>query len=114
MVLPLPRRVWTGEIVDGYSGTWLAHPIGIFSLLGRAGVPWSEKSVMSQWHEFVMLFEQEGENRRQLGRRFGVSPMIGYRLWACWRTAGKGVWRTGRAARSIRPGAARRRWKAWC
>ena len=53
-------------------------------------MPWSEKSVMSQWHEFVMLFEQEGENRRQLGRRFGVSPMIGYRLWACWRTAGRG------------------------
>jgi hypothetical protein len=61
---------------------------------------------MSQWHEFVMLFEQEGVNRRELGRRFGVSPTIGYRLWACWRT--------GHAARSIRPGAARRRWKAWC
>jgi transposase-like protein len=36
---------------------------------------------MSQWHEFVMLFEQEGVNRRELGRRFGVSPTIGYRLW---------------------------------
>jgi hypothetical protein len=69
---------------------------------------------MSQWHEFVMLFEQEGVNRCELGRRFGVCPTIGYRLWACWRTAGKGGWRTGRAARSIRPGAARRRWKAWC
>jgi transposase len=46
---------------------------------------------MSQWHEFVMLFEQEGVNRCELGRRFGVSPTIGYRLWARWRTAGKGV-----------------------
>ena len=32
---PLPHRVWTGEIVDGCSGTWLTHPIGIFGLLGR-------------------------------------------------------------------------------
>jgi hypothetical protein len=59
---------------------------------------------MSQWHQFVMLFEQDGVNRRELGRRFGVSPTIGYRLWACWGAAGKGGWRTGHAARSIRPG----------
>ena len=29
------RGVWTGEIVDGCSGTWLTHPIGILGLLGR-------------------------------------------------------------------------------
>jgi hypothetical protein len=68
---------------------------------------------MSQWHEFVMLFEQEGANRRELSRRFGVSPTIGYRLWACSQTAGKrGL--ADRSRRSIRPGAARRRWKDWC
>jgi hypothetical protein len=32
---PPDPGVWTGEIVDGCSGTWLTHPIGIFGLLGR-------------------------------------------------------------------------------
>ena len=40
-------------------------------------MPWSEKSIMSQRHEFVMLFEQEGVNRRELCRRFGISPTVG-------------------------------------
>jgi len=62
-------------------------------------VPWSEKSIMSQRHEFVMLFEQEGVNRRELCRRFGISPTIGYRLWARWRQEGK----AGLADRSRRP-----------
>jgi hypothetical protein len=53
-------------------------------------VPWSEKSVMSQRHEFVMLFEQEGVNRRELCRRFGVSPTIGYRLLADGGQGGSG------------------------
>jgi transposase InsO family protein len=52
-------------------------------------VPWSEKSIMSQRHEFVMLFEQDGVNRRELCRRFGVSPTIGYRLLARYRQEGK-------------------------
>jgi transposase InsO family protein len=51
-------------------------------------VPWSEKSIMSQRHEFVMLFGQEGVNRRELCRRFGISPTIGYRLLARWRQEG--------------------------
>jgi transposase-like protein len=54
---------------------------------------------MSQRHEFVMLFEQEGVNRRELCRRFGVSPTIGYRLLARWRADGK----AGLADRSRRP-----------
>jgi transposase InsO family protein len=62
-------------------------------------VPWSEKSIMSQRHEFVMLFEQDGVNRRELCRRFGISPTIGYRLWARWRQEGQ----TGLADRSRRP-----------
>src|SRR5207248_9747082 len=32
---PLSALVWTGEIVDGCSGTWLTHAIGICGLLGR-------------------------------------------------------------------------------
>jgi transposase len=62
-------------------------------------VPWSEKSIMSQRDEFVVLFEQDGVNRRELCRRFGVSPTIGYRLWARYRQEGK----AGLADRSRRP-----------
>lgn len=62
-------------------------------------MPWSEKSIMSQRHEFVMLFEQDGVNRRELCRRFGISPTIGYRLWARYRQEGK----AGLADRSRRP-----------
>ena len=62
-------------------------------------MPWSEKSIMSQRHEFVMLFEQEEVNRRELCRRFGISPTTGYRLWARWRQDG----RAGLADRSRRP-----------
>src|SRR5207245_5232395 len=80
-------------------GEWLTHPVGIFGLWGRAGVPWSEKSIMSQRHEFVMLFEQEEVNRRELCRRFAISPTIGYRLLRRYRQAG----RAGLADRSRRP-----------
>ena len=62
-------------------------------------MPWTEKSIMSQRHEFVMLFEQEGVNRRELCRWFGISPTIGYRLWARWRQDGV----AGLADRSRRP-----------
>jgi len=54
---------------------------------------------MSQRHEFVMLFEQDGVNRRELCRRFGISPTIGYRLLARWRQEGQ----AGLADRSRRP-----------
>ena len=62
-------------------------------------MPWSEKSIMSQRHEFVMLFEQDGVNRRELCRRFGISPTVGYRLWARYRQEGH----AGLADRSRRP-----------
>ena len=62
-------------------------------------MPWSEKSIMSQRHEFVMLFEQEEVNRRELCRRFAISPTIGYRLLRRYRQAG----RAGLADRSRRP-----------
>src|SRR6266404_99348 len=54
---------------------------------------------MSQRHEFVMLFEQDGVNRRELCRRLGVSPTIGYWLWGCYQQEGK----AGLADRSRRP-----------
>jgi hypothetical protein len=45
----------------------------------EAGVPWSEKSMMSQRHEFVMLFAQQAVNRRELCRRFGIGRVFAYR-----------------------------------
>ena len=62
-------------------------------------MPWSEKSIMSQRLEFVVLFGQEGVNRRELCRRFGISPTIGYRLLARYRQEGE----AGLADRSRRP-----------
>jgi transposase InsO family protein len=64
-----------------------------------AKVPWSEKSVMERRREFVMLFEQEGINRRELCRRFGISPQTGYELVRRYRQEGE----AGLADRSRRP-----------
>jgi transposase InsO family protein len=54
---------------------------------------------MDQRQEFAMLFEQTGVNRRELCRRFGVSPETGYRLVRRYRQEGV----TGLADRSRRP-----------
>ncbi len=45
-------------------------------------MPWREVSVMDQRREFVWLAQQEGVNRRELFRRFGVSPSVGYKWLA--------------------------------
>lgn len=42
-------------------------------------MPWREVSVVEQRREFVMLAEQEGVNRRELCRRFGISARTGYK-----------------------------------
>ena len=42
-------------------------------------MPWQEVSVMDQRREFVLLAMQEGVNRRELCRRFGISPDVGYK-----------------------------------
>ena len=42
-------------------------------------MPWREVSVMDQRREFALLARQEGVNRRQLCRRFGISPDTGYK-----------------------------------
>ena len=48
-------------------------------------MPWCEVSVMDQRREFVRLAAQEGANRRELCRRFGISPDVGYKWLARWQ-----------------------------
>jgi transposase-like protein len=39
-------------------------------------------SLMDQRKEFVRLFQQPAVNRRELCRRFGISPKVGYKWLA--------------------------------
>ncbi|MET4762326.1 transposase-like protein [Bradyrhizobium ottawaense] len=48
-------------------------------------MPWSEVSVMDQRQEFVRLALQEGANRRELCRRFNISPDVGYKWLRRWQ-----------------------------
>ncbi len=50
-------------------------------------MPWRTVSVMDQRHEFVRLAMQEAVNRRELCKRFGISPDTGYR-WLARHLAG--------------------------
>jgi transposase InsO family protein len=45
-------------------------------------MPWSIKDTMSLREEFVTLASQEGVNRRELCRRFDISPQTGYKWLA--------------------------------
>lgn len=54
---------------------------------------------MEQRREFVMLFEQEGVNRRELCRRLGISPQTGYERARRYREEGE----AGLGDRSRRP-----------
>ena len=47
-------------------------------------MPWRKVSIMEQRREFVRLAMQEGTNRRELCRRFGIHPDIGYKWLARW------------------------------
>lgn len=38
-------------------------------------MPWQPRPVMSIKQEFVELASREGANRRELCRRFGITPM---------------------------------------
>jgi len=67
-------------------------------------MPWREVSVMDQRREFVRLAMQEGVNRRELCRRFGISPDVGYK-WLARQRAGD----TELADRSRRPHGSPRR-----
>ena len=42
-------------------------------------MPWSTRDTMSLRQEFVQLARQEGANRRELCRRFQISPQTGYK-----------------------------------
>lgn len=48
-------------------------------------MPWKEMSVMCQRKEFVELAQVEGANRRELCRRFGISPTTGYKWLGRYR-----------------------------
>src|SRR5258707_7158918 len=60
-------------------------------------MPWREVSVMEQRREFVRLAMQEGANRRELCRRFGIHPDTAYKWLNRWQ-AGEDL-----ADRSRRP-----------
>lgn len=48
-------------------------------------MPWREVSVMDQRREFVRLAAQDGANRRELCRRFGIHPSTGYKWLGRWQ-----------------------------
>src|SRR5258707_2785085 len=48
-------------------------------------MPWREVSVMEQRREFVRLAMQEGANRRELCRRFGIYPDTAYKWLNRWQ-----------------------------
>src|SRR5882757_10235253 len=48
-------------------------------------MPWREVSVVDQRREFVRLAMQEGANRRELCRRFGIHPDTGYKWMSRWK-----------------------------
>src|SRR5277367_6678427 len=50
-------------------------------------MPWHWVSIMDQRREFVALALQEGANRRELCRRFGISADTGYR----WLARGRAI-----------------------
>jgi transposase InsO family protein len=70
-------------------------------------MPWNEVSVMDQRREFVRLAMQEGANRRELCRRFGISADVGYKWLSRWQAGDREL-----ADRSRRPHAIPRRSEA--
>lgn len=62
-------------------------------------MPWSTRDTMSLRQEFVLLARQEGSNRRELCRRFGISPQTAYKWLARYAESGD----AGLADRTRRP-----------
>ena len=62
-------------------------------------MPWQEVTRVSLREEFVPLATQRGSNRRELCRRFGISPQTGYKWLARYALEGA----TGLCDRSRRP-----------
>jgi transposase InsO family protein len=67
-------------------------------------MPWREVSIMDQRREFVRLAMQEGANRRELCRRFGIHPDTGYKWVGRWAAGDREL-----ADRSRRPHTSPRR-----
>lgn len=51
-------------------------------------MPWSTRDAMSLKEEFVSLARQEGANKRELCRRFGISAQTGYKWLARYEQLG--------------------------
>lgn len=62
-------------------------------------MPWKDVSAMDERAEFVRLAGLEGANRRELCRRFGISPDVGYKWLGRFAAEGE----AGLAERSRRP-----------
>lgn len=61
-------------------------------------MPWREVSAVDERREFVRLAALDGANRRELCRRFGISPDIGYKWLGRWEAGDEQL-----ADRSRRP-----------
>lgn len=64
-------------------------------------MPWREVSVMDQRAEFVAFARQGGASRRELCRRFGISPETGYK-WLRRAAGGEVGWAEDRSRRPHR------------
>lgn len=62
-------------------------------------MPWKAQDIMSLKQEFVLLAQQDGVNRRELCRRFGISPPTAYKWLRRYEEEG----RAGLAEQSRRP-----------
>jgi transposase InsO family protein len=52
-------------------------------------MPWNTKDTMNLREEFVLLAQQEDANRRELCRRFGISPQTAYKWLARHEQSGR-------------------------
>ena len=76
----------------------MVNGIGI-ELPSVVTMPWNAKDTMNLREEFVLLAQQEGANRRELCRRFGISPPTAYKWLARYAAEGQ----AGLLDRSRRP-----------
>ena len=61
-------------------------------------MPWRKVSLMDQRKELILLSQQADVNRRELFRRFGISPRTGYK-WLARATGGEKDWARDRSRR---------------
>lgn len=73
-------------------------------------MPWREVSAMEERRAFVRLAMLKGENRRELCRRFGISPDVGYKWLAQAGGSCRSVW----SWRSALAGCLRPRLRFFC